>query len=575
MIRVLSETKTIEVGPFRDIPDFRTPLARWRAVLLVSFFSLFFVGAFAAYLTGISSYMVFSSLCVAAVTWYFGWQWSLLTGFLLHVVAGVVVGLMPRPAEVETAAGPWLLFPIVANELSIIFLVSRIRRVAEVNVWLQQELIQSSLLREKAIKEELHQTENAKKLKEKFFANMSHEIRTPISAINGFVDILIAQCSHKLTSQDLAHLQIIRNNSVHLLSVVHNILQHSKLESNKERIEWQDVAPRILVDEVGKTLAIMADTKRVQLAIRIDPDVPFTFSTDITKLRQILLNLASNSIKFTEHGTVRIHVRRESNSLLSFSVQDTGIGISQEKLDAVFLPFEQADAATTRLFGGTGLGLSICKQLSELLGGTLEVSSAVGVGSTFTVSLPLKDAVFSDEAISLDQTSAENESSPLEERTRSNLQGVRVLLAEDCVDNQKLISHILVLYGATVVVVNNGEELLEQLTEVSGDTRVLRESLRFDLVLTDIQMPLLDGYQVSKRLREIGFRSPIIAISANDSREDQNHCIASGFSDYIEKPIEIDQFLRACRRCIPHLDPVRSEIGSELKSDKILHSRIS
>jgi CheY-like chemotaxis protein len=183
--------------------------------------------------------------------------------------------------------------------------------------------------------------------------------------------------------------------------------------------------------------------------------------------------------------------------------------------------------------------------------------------------------VFSEEAVSLVQPSAENHLRPKEEPTRSNLQGVRVLLAEDCVDNQKLISHILVLFGATVVVVNNGEELLEQLTEVSGDTRVLRESLQFDLILTDIQMPLLDGYQVAKRLREIGFPSPIIAISANDSCEDQNRCLASGFSDYIEKPIKIDQFVRACRRCIPHLNPVGSEIGSESKGEKIFQSRNS
>jgi signal transduction histidine kinase len=371
MIRTLSDSKVYRGAQFHDIPDFRTPLARWRTVLLASFFSLFSVGAVAAYLTGVSSYMVFSSLCVAAVTWYFGWKWSLLAGLLLHTVSGVVVGLMPLPAEVETKAGPWLLVPIFANELSIIFLISKIRRVAEVNIWLQQELVRSLMQREKTMDEARNQAEQVRKQKEMFFANMSHELRTPISAIIGFVDILKVHCSNKLSSEDQEHLQIIRSNGEHLLSVVHNVLQHSKLESTKDLIEWRDVAPRILIDEVKKTLATMADSKRVELVTGTDPDVPATFSTDITKLRQILLNLVSNAIKFTEQGTVKVQVKRESSSFLSFSVQDTGIGISPEQLDKVFRPFEQADVSTTRRFGGTGLGLSICKQLSELLGGSI------------------------------------------------------------------------------------------------------------------------------------------------------------------------------------------------------------
>lgn len=560
MIQTLSDSEVHEDVPSHDIPDFRKPLARWRAILLVSYFSLFCVGAVTAFLTGVSSYMVFSSLCVAAVTWYFGWQWSLLAGLLLHMVSGVVVGLMPQPAEVEAKAGPWLLIPIVANELSIIFLISKIRRVAEVNIWLQQELVRSLIQREKTVDEARNQAEQVRRQKEMFFANMSHEIRTPISAIIGFADILMDHCSNKLSNEDHEHLQIIRVNGEHLLSVVHNILQHSKLESSKDLIEWQDVAPRILLDEVKKTLAKMAESKRLEIVTFADSDVPATFSTDITKLRQILLNLVSNALKFTEQGTVKVQVKREANSFLSFSVQDTGIGISQEQLDKVFRPFEQADASTTRRFGGTGLGLSICKQLSELLGGSIKVSSDVGVGSTFTVFLPVRDSAKNDATTSIVLSTAKNKVVFPEEQNKKLLQGVRILLAEDSDDNQRLICHILALHGASVVVVNNGEELLEKLTEVSENTRVLLDPLPFDLILTDIQMPLLDGFQVSRCLREIGFRSPIIAISADNSDENQKLCLRNGFSDYVEKPIKIDQFLGACRRCLPHLSSIRSEI---------------
>lgn len=570
-----SNDSRVHGDAFRDIPDFRTPLARWRSVLLVSFFSLFFVGALTAYLTGVSSYMVFSSLCVAAVTWYFGWRWSLLVGLLLHTVSGMVVGLMPISAEVETKAGPFLLIPIVANELSIIFLISKIRRVAEVNIWLQQELVRSLVQREKTMDEARNQAEHARRQKEMFFANMSHEIRTPISAIIGFVDILMDHRSNKLPDKDHEHLQIIRVNGEHLLSVVNNILQHSKLESSKDLIEWRDVAPRVLIDEVRKTLATLADSKRVELVTGTDPDVPATFSTDITKLRQILLNLVSNAIKFTEQGTVKVQVKRESNSFLSFSVQDTGIGISQEQLGKVFRPFEQADASTTRRFGGTGLGLSICKQLSELLGGSIDVSSAAGVGSKFTVLIPLKEAAESGAADSLFLPAAKNETRLPEERTRPLLLGVRVLLAEDSIDNQRLINHILVRQGAKVDVVNNGEELLEKLTEVSEDTRVLRDSLPFDLILTDIQMPLLDGFQVSRRLREIGFRTPIIAISADDSDENQKLCLANGCSGYVEKPIKLDQFLGVCHRYLPHLDQRQSQVSTEEVGQTILPERFS
>ena len=374
------------------IPDIRTPLSRWRNFLLVTFIGFFFVGAATAYLTGVSSYMVFSSLCIATVTWYFGWKWSLLTGFLLHSVSGIVVGLMPRPAEVETNAGPWLLLPIIVNELSIVFLISKIRKVAEGNIWLQNELVRSFIQREKSIDEVRLHAEHLKQVKDKFFAEMSHEIRTPIAAIRGFADILLDESASRFTDEDIEHLRIIKRNSEHLLSITQSFLQFSKLESKKESIEWSDVNLRDLVHEVAITFKAMAFAKRVKLETHVHPNVPATTSTDITKLRQILLNLVSNAIKFTENGSVKVHLECVEESDLCFSVQDSGIGIKPEQIDKIFTPFEQAEASISRRFGGTGLGLSICKQLATLLDGTLDVTSVIGIGSTFRLNIPIKTA---------------------------------------------------------------------------------------------------------------------------------------------------------------------------------------
>ncbi len=387
--------------------------------------------------------------------------------------------------------------------------------------------------------------EDAARAKSEFLANMSHEIRTPMTAILGFADLLLHDDeTSDSRKQRNAALQAIYRNGEHLLTIVNDILDLSKIESAGMRCEHIPVSPDEVVRDVVVMMSDRAETKGWGRRVSCHPSVPQLILSDPIRLRQILINLVGNAVKFTTEGEVVIGLSfersAETSGTLCISVRDTGIGVAPEKLKMLFDPFTQANASTTRRFGGSGLGLAISKRLAELLGGAIEVESTEGRGSTFTLRVVT-------ETPPSDGTDLESGSRPgysgrkgatQSDRVRERpLSGFRILLAEDGIDNQRLITLILRKAGAEVEVVENGQEAVDVgLAADQGDAP-------FDLILMDMQMPVMDGYCATTTLRHRGFRRPIIALTANAMSEERGKCLDVGCDDYIAKPIQRDHFV--------------------------------
>ncbi len=375
----------------------------------------------------------------------------------------------------------------------------------------------------------------ADRAKSEFLANMSHEIRTPMTSILGYSSILLEGLRDDPNLSGAA--QTIQRNGEYLLELINDILDLSKIEAGALRVEALPCCPTHVVNDVVNLMQVRADSKQLALRVEYQGSLPDQFQTDPTRLRQILVNLMSNAIKFTEHGEVRLVVRGVpgETSFLNFEVHDTGIGMTGEQLGRLFQPFTQADGSTTRKFGGTGLGLSISKRLAELLGGTLTVCSAPGKGSVFTLSI---------KSCSCDSSTWQTPPSqppviekPVKktqpaEASRETKLPYRILLAEDGPDNQRLINYFLTRAGATVTLADNGWIALN----------VVREGIargeQFDCVLMDVQMPVMDGYQATMELRRERYTGPIIALTANAMTHDRQLCLDAGCDDYATKPID-------------------------------------
>jgi PAS domain S-box-containing protein len=327
--------------------------------------------------------------------------------------------------------------------------------------------------------------EAANRAKSEFLANMSHELRTPMTAILGFSDLLLGETSKEETTEAC---HIIKRNGEHLLSLINDILDLSKIETGKQILDCETCSPRRIVSDVIDTMKVRSDAKGLPLAVEYQGDVPETIVTDPLRLRQILVNLVGNAIKFTEVGSVRVAVRCDTASgadgRLLFDVVDTGIGITQEQMAVLFQPFSQVDASACRRYGGTGLGLAISKRLAGMLGGDITVSSVPGKGTTFSLSIaPGRPA-----EAALPQHPAEPRETCVGAATRTPQLDCRVLLAEDGPDNQRLIAHLLRKAGAEVTIVDDGQKAVEQIFAEGQADRA------FDLILMDMQMPVMDGY---------------------------------------------------------------------------------
>ncbi len=374
--------------------------------------------------------------------------------------------------------------------------------------------------------------EESSAAKSAFLANMSHEIRTPMTAILGYADLMLAPI--QTMSDRINCLQVVRRNARHLMDLINDILDISKIEAEKMTVERipHDIAQTAV--EVVSMLRPRAVAKQLALRVEFVGPIPTKVKTDPLRLKQVLVNLLGNAIKFTEQGEVCLKIsaeRLKSASHIQFDVCDTGIGMTSEQMGRLFQPFVQADDSMTRRYGGTGLGLVISRRLAQYMGGDLRVKSEIGKGSIF--SLWFDGGALDGVELRRDLTEAtlnvETEAVPSEQIT---LRG-RILLAEDGIDNQHLLTMYLTMAGAEVIVAPNGKEACEK---VRTD--------RFDLVLMDMQMPEMDGYTATSELRRQGFRLPIIALTAHAMSGDRARCLAAGCTDYLTKPIDRELLLR-------------------------------
>lgn len=395
--------------------------------------------------------------------------------------------------------------------------------------------------------------EAASRAKSEFLANMSHEIRTPMTAILGFADLLLENPSRADT---LDAAVTIKRNADHLLALLNDILDLSKIEAGKLVLESVPCSPLALVREVVSLMRVKADAKGLPMEVIAAPGVPCQVATDPVRLRQILVNLLGNAIKFTESGGVAIAVRYEERvdmpPLLCFDVSDTGIGMSADQIAGLFQPFAQADASTTRKFGGTGLGLTISRRLAEKLGGDITVKSEVGKGSVFHVRI----AVGTVERINPRESSrAETLASDSKARTNAALPtGCRILLAEDGLDNQRLIAFLLKKGGAQVEIAENGAVAVEMASVAEAP---------FDLILMDMQMPVKDGYEAAKELRQAGYEGPIVALTAHAMKDDERKCLEAGCDAYLAKPIEKAKLFETIQSLIRDAEAARREDRKE------------
>jgi len=401
------------------------------------------------------------------------------------------------------------------------------------------------------LRETVTKAEAASQAKSEFLANMSHEIRTPMTAILGYADLLDNEGSLATDhAQSADAIRTIRSNANHLLTIINDILDMSKIEAGQMTVELIQTNPTQLAVEVASLIQPSGNGKGVQVRVCYDSPIPAYIQSDPTRLRQILLNLAGNAIKFTEIGSVAIHVDCDVEAeQIRFRVVDTGIGMTPEQRDAIaqFEAFSQADTSTTRKFGGTGLGLRISRSLATILGGGLKIESEAGVGSTFTaiVRTGKLDGV---EMLAPDTIPTFSESlyavRPAEiKELRNNLPlaSMRILLAEDGPDNQRLISFHLKKAGAGVQIVENGQTAVETIQRADDASMP-------DLVLMDMQMPILDGYGATRKIRQDGYSLPIIALTAHAMAGDREKCRDAGCDDYLTKPIDKATLVETCAK---------------------------
>ena len=388
-------------------------------------------------------------------------------------------------------------------------------------------------LAEKALSDAKEAAESSNRLKGEFLANMSHEIRTPLNAIIGISDVAL---SSPLEAPVKDMIETISTSAKDLSAIINDILDFSKIEAGKLKIESLDLRLPQFLDETTKIFSSRIQEKGLRFTTEIDPSLPTWVVTDPLRLRQVLNNLLSNAIKFTSQGSVTLTValkeRVGSETLIQFSVRDTGIGIPAQKIDRLFHTFMQADSSITRRFGGTGLGLAISRRLAELLGGEIWVESSEGHGSTFHFTIRAK-------AIALEKGS--------DERSRSGggllacaTRPLKILLVEDVYVNQVMMKMLLKKIGHQVTLAESGKIATELF---------FRE--KWDLVLMDLQMPEMDGLEATRYIRSkegTATRTPIIALTANAMADDSAKCFAAGMDAYLTKPINTDQFLSTIKK---------------------------
>ncbi len=388
------------------------------------------------------------------------------------------------------------------------------------------EVITDRKWAEEALWDAKMEAEKANRLKSEFMANVSHEIRTPLNAIIGF-------CENVLASDDLdqAHVQSrsILRESEHLLSLINTLLDHAKIEAGKLDLEHRVLDLSQLLESIVSSAQVQARKKDVKFLVEMAPDVPQYILGDALRLRQVLLNLVSNAVKFTEEGSVRVQIQtdkaEESLTTLRFAVIDTGMGIPEEKQSQIFKSFTQVDGSTTRKYGGTGLGTSIARELVNLMGGQMGLESEVGSGSTFWFTLPVETCKEDPHPDELTRIPASASNAPEQQATRT----VRILVAEDYPPSQDVARLHLESVGHQVDVADNGQAAVD----LAGQNE-------YELILMDVQMPVMDGYAATRRIRALSNANAsavILALTANAEADTRAACLEAGMNDVLTKPI--------------------------------------
>lgn len=376
--------------------------------------------------------------------------------------------------------------------------------------------------------EEAEQASAANHAKDIFLANMSHEIRTPLTAILGFANLMLEP---HLNAADLGEFsQTITRNAEHLLSLIDEVLDFAKIEAGKIIVEKRQFSLPEMFRGIENLFRTNLRNKSLSLSVKISQEFEQPIIADLVRLQQVVINLVGNAVKFTDSGLVEVNVdllKSGPQKMLQISVSDTGIGISREAQAKLFSPFMQADSSVTKKYGGSGLGLALSRRLAEALGGELRLlNSELGKGSTFVLTVPIEMAT-SDSSVQGVPALAETIS-----RDDTRLAGLRILLAEDSADNQLLYRRFLERSAATVEIAGDGSEAISMATNQS-----------FDLVLMDIQMPLVNGYEATQQLRRSGFTKPILALTAHALEREIQNMEAAGCSGRIVKPVQPDELI--------------------------------